>query len=51
MPASMTVLDPIGDLIVIIRDPKDKELETGIILNPPNRVKKKINAAERRRMW
>lgn len=46
----MAVLDPIGDLIVIIQDPNDEELETGIVLNPPNRVKKKTNAAERRRM-
>lgn len=50
MPASMTVLDPIGDLIVIIRDPNDEALVTGITLKPPTRVKKKTNAANRRRM-
>ncbi|KGQ03268.1 hypothetical protein BBAD15_g11507 [Beauveria bassiana D1-5] len=63
MHTSMTVLDPIGDLIVVIQDPNDQELLAGIVLSPhndqgsgagivpgPSKGKKKTNAAERRRM-
>ncbi|KAK8141820.1 hypothetical protein G3M48_009837 [Beauveria asiatica] len=63
MHTNITLLDPSGDLIVIIQDPNEEDLLAGIVLSPqdhqgsvagivlgPSEGKKKTNAAERRQM-
>lgn len=49
MPADIQVIDPLGDLIITIKNPNNRELVADIVLDPLGE-KQEANAAKRRRI-